>query len=109
MQTVTDLGELGTVDGILTPIDLTLERNGAAWDLTAYTAAQIVVVDLRTKAPVAAPGAVAIQTPATAGVVRWAPTAAAHATSGIYEGRIVLTSPAGDEPSGLFRWTIGAN
>lgn len=105
-QTITNLGEIGADTAMLTPIDLPLQRDGAVWDLTGYTTPIIDVWELRTRSAVVSPGTVAIQDAAT-GVIRWTPTAASFA-SGVYEARIKVTLAGKVEPSGLFRFSIGA-
>lgn len=105
--TIPDLGVIGTTDGILRPIDMTVTRNGATWDLTGYTDATVEIWETRTRAAVTA-GTAAITSPETAGVVRWTPAAAVYAASGSYSGRILLTPGGGGdpEPSGRFRFEI---
>lgn len=110
-QIVSHLGEIGAAGATpagLTPIDLPLLRDGAAWNLTGYTNPAIDVWDQRTRAAIAAPGAVAIQQ-ANPGIIRWTPTYA-NLASGQYEARIRVSPNGGAtfEPSGLFRFTIGA-
>lgn len=101
------LGVLGTLTGRLTPIDLTLTRDGVAWNLTGYTNPTVVVVDSMTKTETASPGTVTIQSPATSGIVRWAPSSNVNAVTGVYEARIYVTPSGGSpEPAGLFRFTI---
>lgn len=108
MQTITSLGEIGVTGAILTPFDLPILRNGATWDLTGYTNPQIEVWDLRTRTAVVSPGTATIQDAAT-GTMRWTP-AAANFPSGIYEARFLVTSGLGAvEPSGLFRFAVGAS
>ena len=111
MPTIANLGELGATGGIRRPIDLTLNRDGAAWNLTGYTGPTLAVWDIETKTAVALTGTLAVQDAAN-GVVRYTPAASdpLYATSGVYEGRAWLTpSGGGDpEPSGLFRFSIGA-
>lgn len=109
--TVADLGELGTTDGLRRPIDLTLERDGATWDLTGYTDPTLEAWDVRTRTTITPNGTLTV-TDAAGGVVRYQPGAAdpLHANSGRFEGRILVT-PAGGapaEPSALFRFTIAA-
>ncbi len=110
LQTVADLGELGTVGGILRPLDLTLQRDGAVWNLTGYTSPQLRIWDVRTHTVVAVTGTLAVQDAAN-GVVRYSPAVndPIQAKAGTFEGRCWL-NPAGGgdpEPSGLFRFTIG--
>lgn len=110
MQYVSSLGEIGAVGGVLRPYQFTVDRDGAVWDLTGYTAAVLHVWELRTKATVAVGGS-AVITSAAAGVVTYTPSVGdpLHANSGQYEGRLWLTSPGGDpEPSGMFRFSIAA-
>lgn len=107
---VRDLGEIGTVDGIRHPLTVNVRRSGAAWNLTGYTAAALVVWDLRTKATVAVNGSAAVSVAAD-GTVTYDPGASDPivASSGEFEGRFMLTPAAGDpEPSDLFRFSIGA-
>ncbi len=107
-QTITNLGEIGDSDGaMLTPIDLVLQRGGSIWNLTGYISPTIKVWDIRTRAEVASPGGVTIETPNTDGIVRWLPLAAAF-ISGQYEARVHVTTGAKTEPSGLFRFSIAA-
>lgn len=112
MFTIANLGEIGVagVDpAVLTPIDLLLLRNGAVWSLAGYNAAELDVWESMTRTPIATPGGVTILAPESAGVVRWTPTAASF-TSGSYEARIRVSEDAGTtwEPSGVFRFSIGA-
>lgn len=108
-QIVTTLGEIGVApDGILHPFEMTLLRAGAVWNLTGYTSARIEVWPLATREAVATPGTLTI-TDAANGVVTWEPGADVYAASGAYEGRAWATPPTGvEEPSGLFRFSIGA-
>lgn len=111
MPAIANLGEIGSqgsADAILKPIDLPLLRNGVTWVLTGYNAVEIEVWESRTREAIASPGSIAIQDTAT-GTVRWTPTAASY-PSGSYEARIRLSNDAGVtwEPSGLFRFSIGA-
>lgn len=106
-QTITNLGEIGADGAMLTPIDLPLQRDGGIWNLTGYTSPTIDVWELRTKAPVATPGTVSIETPVIDGIIRWLPIAASF-PSGTYEARIKVTSGGKVEPSGMFRFSIGA-
>lgn len=110
MNVVADLGQLGTTGGILRPLDLTLQRDGAVWNLTGYTAPVLRVRRLRTHTAVAPNGTVVVQT-AASGIVRYTPGAAdpLFASSGSFEARVWLTPDGGGapEPSGLFRFTIG--
>lgn len=110
VQRVTSLGEIGVAgQGVLRPFDLTLQRAGAAWNLTGYTDPTIIIWDLRTRTALATPGTVTIED-AAAGTVRWTPGATVKTLSGTFEARIYATpSGGGDpEPSGLFRYTIAA-
>jgi hypothetical protein len=110
-ETVAWLGELGAVGGILRPLYLTLQRLGATWDLTGYTAPQLRVWDLLTNTVLTLTGTAAIASPATSGVVSYTPGTAdpIYAAAGIYEGRVWLTPPGGGakEPSARFRYSIG--
>ncbi len=106
-QTITNLGEIGADGAMLTPIDLPLQRDGAAWNLTGYVSPTIDVWELRSKVPITAAGTVSIEAPAVDGVIRWLPTAASF-PSGSYEARIKVTTGGKVEPSGLFRFSIGA-
>jgi hypothetical protein len=107
-QRISDLGEIGITGAMLEPFDLPLLRDGAAWVLSTYTDPRIEVWELRTREAVASPGTIAIQEPAT-GIVRWTP-ASANYPSGTYEARIIVKNAAtNDEPSGKFRFSIGAN
>lgn len=106
-QQVASLGEIGTPDAILTPLDLPLLRDGSAWDLTNYTNPRISIWDLRTKTAVASPGTISIQT-AASGIVRYQPDPT-NFTSGVYEARVTVENAGGDdEHSGLFRFSLGA-
>lgn len=110
---IVNLGEIGAVGGVLRPIELTLERNDAVWNLTDYDAAELRVWDLRTKTLVAINGTTAIVSPNSAGVVRYTPGTddPIHALGAdTYEARVWVSPSAGGdpEPSGLFRFTIGA-
>lgn len=111
-QTITSLGEIGaagpTPSG-LTPLDLPILRDGATWNLTGYSNETIDVWDLRTRATIATPGGVTIQTPLEDGVVRWTPNYA-NLPSGVYEARIRVSPDGGAtfEGSGVFRFSIGA-
>lgn len=103
---IPDLGVIGTLDGNLTPVEFTLTRNGAVWNLTGYTSPAIVVVDSLTKTAIVSPGTVTV-TNAVSGIVRWIPNAAVIAVTGTYEARIYVTPAGGTpEPSGLFRFSI---
>ncbi len=109
-QRIADLGEIGITSAILEPFDLPLLRDGAVWDLSTgpYTDPRIEVWELRTRTAVATPGTIGIQD-AAAGIVRWTP-ASANFPSGTYEARIIVKNAAtNDEPSGKFRFSIGAN
>lgn len=106
-QTITNLGEIGADGAMLTPIDLPLQRDGGVWNLTGYTTPTIDVWELRSKVPIATPGTVSIETPEADGVIRWLPIATAF-ESGVYEARIKVTTGGKVEPSGLFRFSIGA-
>ena len=109
--TVTDFGEIGAVGGVLRPIDMTLQRDAAAWDLTGYTLPELRSWDARTKTVVALNGTAAVQAPATSGIVRYTPGASdpIHANAGAFEARVWATpSGGGDpEPSNMFRYSIG--
>lgn len=113
MRSITHLGEIGVAgQGILRPIDLTLYRNGIVWDLTGYTSPALEVWDYRTKIAVNINGTLALQT-ASAGIVRYTPGTddPIYAAAGLYEAR-ASAIPAGvgaREPSGVFRFSIGAN
>lgn len=109
-DTILDLGEIGTVAGTLRPIDLTLLRDGTVWNLTGYDQPEMRVYPLRAEAAITPTGTATILAPETAGVVRWTPDPAVFATSGVYEGRVWVRPPdaGAKEPSGRFRFTIGA-
>lgn len=111
VRTVVDLGEVGTVGGVLRPWDLTLRRDGGVWDLTGYTALELRVWAYLTKTIIVINGTLALQT-ALSGIVRYTPGTAdpIHANSGVFEARAWGTpGGAGDpEASGLFRFSIGA-
>lgn len=111
VETVSDLGEIGTVGGILRPLVLTVERDGEVWDLTGYTDPELRVWDLRTKTIVSLDGSATISD-AESGEVTYTPGEgdAIHANSGVYEGRVWVTPSDGDdpEPSGLFRFRVAA-
>lgn len=110
LHTIPDLGTIGTVDGILRPLDIVLTRNGAAWDLTGYTTPTAKVWVARTGTAIATPGTVTVVTAST-GLIRWTPAAGVYAASGRYEARFLVTPGGGGdpEPSGLFRFTIREN
>jgi len=109
-DTVTYLGEIGAVGGTLRPLDLTLQRDGAAWDLTGYTAAELRVWDILTNTLLVLTGTTTILT-AASGIVRYVQGTAdpIHAASGVYEARVWCTPSGGGakEPSARFRFTIG--
>ena len=107
---ITNLGEIGAVGGALTPITLTLERDGIVWNLTGYTAPELRVWDLRTKTLKALTGSAVITAPETNGEVTYTPGAAdpLFSESGIFEARVWVTSGGKKQPSGLFRFSIGA-
>ena len=110
MAVVTFIGELGAVGGVIRPFDFTIERDGAVWDLTAYSSVEWRIWDLRTKTIVVNSGALTIQT-ATSGIVRYTPAAADpfYANSGVFEARVWAQPATGDpEPSALHRFRIGA-
>jgi len=111
MQTVTDLGEIGAVGGIMRPLDLTLQRNGATWVLTGYLSAELRVWHMLTGTVLALTGETSIED-ADEGGVRYTPGAAdpIQAASGVYEARVWCQPADGGppEPSALFRWSIGA-
>jgi hypothetical protein len=109
-QAIANLGEIGLAGtGTLRPFDLTLQRGGTTWVLNGYTDPTIVAWRLETREALAAPGTVAVQD-AAEGVVRWTPGADVAAESGTFEGRVLATPSGGGtpEPSGVFRWSIGA-
>lgn len=109
MMTITDLGEIGAVGGILRPITLLLERDGTAWNLTGYIDPVLRVWEIRTKTIIAINGALAV-TDAVPGEVTYTPGTAdpIAASSGVFEARAWLRPATGDrEPSGLFRFSIG--
>ena len=108
VQTITHLGEIAVVGGMQTPIDLTLTRNGVAWDLSSYTGVTLRVWESLTKTIVPLDGTLAVSD-APNGVVRYtpAPSDSLYATSGSFEARVWCQPAAGDpEPSNLFRFTI---
>ncbi len=110
-QTITTLGEIGSAGPSpagLTPLDLSILRDGATWDLTGYTDPAIDVWDLRTRAKIATPGPATIEDAAT-GTMRWVPVYA-NFPSGSYEARFRVSKDAGAtfEGSGFFRFSIGA-
>lgn len=109
-QAVANLGEIGLAGtGTIRPFDLTLYRGGAVWVLSGYTDLAIVCWRLETREQLTTPGTVTAQDAAN-GVVRWQPGASIHEASGVFEGRVTAIPPSGGapEPSGLFRWSIGA-
>ncbi len=109
-QRIANLGEIGITGAILEPFDLPLLRDGAPWDLSVgpYTDPRLEVWELRTRVAIASVGTISIQD-AAAGVVRWTP-ASANFPSGTYEARALVKNAAtNDEPSGKFRFSIGAN
>ncbi len=109
-QRIADLGEIGITGAILEPFDLPLLRDGATWDLSVgpYTDPRIEVWELLTRTAVATPGTITIED-AGGGIIRWRP-ASANFPSGTYEARIIVKNAAtNDEPSGKFRFSIGAN
>lgn len=106
----TNLGELGAAGGILSPIDLPLERTpGTPWDLTGYSV-ELRVWEIRTKQIININGTLAVQGDPTLGVVRY--TAGTNdpiaQTSGSYEARVWCDAGGDPEPSGLFRFSIAA-
>ena len=110
MRIVTDLGIIGTTGGILQPIDLPLDKDGAAWNLTGYDLPEIRVRNWRTKEDVTLDGTVTIDDPA-AGIVRYAPADPDILTTlpaAVYEARVyVRPDPTKDhEPSGRFTFEI---
>lgn len=112
MTTVTHIGELGAVGGMLRPFVFTVEKDGGVWDLTAYNGTgQWRIWDLRTKTIVAANGTLTV-TDAVAGEVTYTPGTSdpIMATTGTFEARVWLQHNAGGdkEPSALHRFTIGA-
>ena len=111
-QTITNLGEIGAagaVGAVLQPIDLPILRDGGVWNLTGYSNPAIDVWELRTRIAIGSPGTIVIQD-ILLGVLRWTP-AIANLPSGVYEARIRVSPNAGVdyEPSGLFRFAIGAS
>ena len=107
-QTIANLGEIGITGAVLTPFDLPILRDGATWVLTGYTNPRLEVWDLRTRAAITPVGSVSINDAAN-GVMRWAPDPSSF-PSGVYEARFIVENPSGDdEPSGKFRFSIGAN
>ncbi len=115
MTVITNLGELGTVGGIRRPLDFTLQRDGAVWNLTGYAVGgfELRVWDVRTKTIVALAGTVLLEGAPTLGTVRYTPSNPTadllYAASGVYEGRVFADPDDGGdkEPSGLFRFSIG--
>lgn len=111
-QVVTDLGEIGLADAaMVTPLDLTLLRNGAAWNLTGYTSPVFNVWKLFDRQTVTPSGTISIEDAAN-GIVRYLTTGAADtliAEPGTYEAVVVVNNGGGiPEPSGLFRFTVGS-
>ena len=111
MQTITDLGEIGSIGGgILRPLDFTMERDGSVWNLTGYAAPELRVWDARTHTIVAINGTGSIVTPAS-GIIRYTPgvTDPIYGDSGTFEARWWLDDQSGGdpEPSSLFRFSIG--
>lgn len=111
MQTITNLGTIGTTAGILRPLDLTLQRDGATWDLDGYGTPLLKVWDARTKTTRTLTDILAILAPASSGVVRYTPatTDALFADgAGLLEARVTVIPGGGGDPesSNLFRFTI---
>lgn len=111
METITNLGTIGTTDGIQRPLDISLRRDGAVWDLTGYTTPVLKAWDARTKTARTLNGALTVASPATSGVVEYTPGAADplfSAGSGLLETRATLIPAGGGvaEPSDLFRFSI---
>lgn len=111
MQTITNLGTIGTTAGILRPLDLTLQRDGATWDLTGYTTPLLRVWDARTKTTRTLTGTLAVLAPASNGIVRYTPAVGDPLFAdgaGMLEARVTLIpGGVGDpESSNLFRFSI---
>ena len=110
-QTIIDLGELGTTDGIVYPLEWTLLRGSQAWNLSGYTGLTLKVRNMRTHATVAATGTVAV-IDAASGLVRYTPADGdPFYTSGpgVFEMWVEAVPSGGTipEPSGRARYAIG--
>lgn len=106
---IQNLGVIGTVDGILHPLAVTLYRNGAVWDLTSYSTPVLKVWEARTRTVVTPSGTSAIDADPTTGIVTYTSvTSDTLSVPGYYEARFYVTPDAGGdpEPAGLFRFSV---
>lgn len=109
MRTVTDLGVIGTTRGILSPLDLPLDKDGAPWPLTGYIDQELRIRNWFTGEAVALGGTVTIEDAAN-GVIRYEPSDpdTIYAEAGTYEARVYVRPGAGRplEMSGRFTFEI---